>query len=116
MHKSICKASQERQILYRAGESAQLAFYTYREVVFDKKITRVESDGKNMILHEGYYDTDLLIPFPTELFPCLADKQAILSFLSCSDAVGYMHEIIKAMLTGEYHFKACISDKQTYVS
>ena len=43
-------------------------------------------------------------PFPHHLLPAERDKQAVLTFLACGDAVGYMHEMLKVMLNGPLPF------------
>ncbi len=99
-HKIVCKALQQRKILYRAGETAQLLFYTYREIVFDKLIVKVERKGNEISLYEGEYEDDCFIPFPAALFPDEREKQAVLTYLACGDALGYLHEVLKIMLKG----------------
>ena len=40
--------------------------------------------------------------FRTNLLSEEQDKQAALTFLTCGDAVAYMHEFFKVMLKGQY--------------
>ncbi|KAL8647337.1 MAG: hypothetical protein Q9210_005618 [Variospora velana] len=98
-HKWTCKSSASRKILYRVAETAQALFYVYREVAFDKLYAKVERKGSDLILYEGYYD-DLFVPFPHSLFPDEKEKKAVLTYLACDDAYGYMHVVLKTMLEG----------------
>lgn len=79
-----------------------MAFYMFREKAYDQNITRVEKKGNCLILYDGYYDdSKILIPFPHNLLPEEQEKQAALTFLTCGDAVAYMHEFFKIMLKGQ---------------
>lgn len=91
---------QERKILYRAGDTVQLLFYMYREIVFDKLIAKVEKKENEILLYEGFYEDDCIIPFPAAYFPGEREKQAMLTYMACDDAVGYMHEVLKVMVKG----------------
>ena len=95
-----CKARCSRKILYRAAEVAQEMFYLYREITFDKLISKVVRNNNEIIIHEGEYDS-CLVPFPTALFPDKREKNTILTHLSCGDAYGYLDVILKTMLGGE---------------
>lgn len=94
-----------RKVLYRAGETAQMAFYIFREKTYDQNITRVEKKENSLFLYDGYYDDDKMltpfIPFPHNLITEEQDKQAALTFLTCGDAVAYMHDFFKIMLKGQ---------------
>ena len=79
-----------------------MAFYVFREKVYDQKIERVEKKGNSLFLYEGYYEDDrVILPFPHHLLPNEPDKQAALTFLTCSDAIGYLHELFRTMLKGQ---------------
>ncbi|CAD6592031.1 MAG: hypothetical protein ASARMPREDX12_005580 [Alectoria sarmentosa] len=81
-----------------------MAFYAYREEIFDILIERVEKNGKDLVIHEMLYDKTIntYFPFPHHLLSDERDKQAVLTVLTCADAVGYMHEMLKVMLNGIY--------------
>lgn len=76
----------------------------YRENVFDKKIDRVEEKNGKLYVYEGEYGIDScipLIPFPAELFNNKKDKQAVLTHLTCGDAVAYTCDLAEYLLTGK---------------
>lgn len=83
-----------------------MAFYAYREKTFNILIERVEKNGKDLVIHEAWYDEtiDTYFPLPHHLLPDERDKQAVLTFLACGDAVGYIHEMLKVMLNGPIPF------------
>lgn len=101
-HKVACKAHQARKILYRAGETAQMAIYMFREITYKQSIERVESKEDSLILYEGYYDDPrFFLPFPHELLQHERDKQAALVYLTSCQALAEMHEFFKIMLKGQ---------------
>jgi hypothetical protein len=81
----------------------------YRKEVFDKLIDRVERRNGKIYLYQGEYPKegrpmDLLQSFPSHLLESEEEQQAVLVHLASDDAVGWMHELVKHMLTGEYQF------------
>ncbi|KAL8733122.1 MAG: hypothetical protein Q9166_002314 [cf. Caloplaca sp. 2 TL-2023] len=99
-HKALCKASVSKKMLYRAASIAQELFYIYREIAFDKLILKVERKEGEMILYEGMYKDLVFIPFPASLFKDDKEKKAMLTYLACGDAWGYMDVLLKTMLNG----------------
>ena len=100
-HKISCKESQARKVLYRAADTAQALFYVWREIVFDILIAKVEKKGKELVLYEGVYGaSDCFVPFPDSLIPDENDKKAVLAYLACGDAYGYLDVVLKLMLGG----------------
>lgn len=110
-HKKDCKFRQDRLTLFRSGGILQEIFYIYRETMFDKIIVRTEEKDGRLYLFEGVYPDekttiDFLKPFPTALPKSQQDKHAILTMLSCSDALGWMHEIVAYLLSSMYPFQS----------
>ena len=68
----------------------------FREGLFDKSVVKVERKGEVMNLYEEN-DTDLILPFPSHLFPDEREKKAVLVYLTCEESVGYMHQLIKTI-------------------
>ncbi|KAL8887770.1 MAG: hypothetical protein Q9215_004710 [Flavoplaca cf. flavocitrina] len=108
-HKLHCKALAARKTLYRAADTAQALFYVFREIAFDKLVTKVERVEGQIRLFEGLYQDEVLVPFPNSLITDANEKKAVLSYLSCSDTCGYMDVLLKTMLGG-------ISSKFTEIS
>ena len=100
-HKQDCKAHQARKILYRASETAQKAFYVFREFTYEQNIERMANKSDSLWLYEGIYDDDrIFYPFPHHLLPQERDKQATLTYLTCGEAIAYMHGLLRTMLKG----------------
>jgi Fe-S-cluster containining protein len=112
-HETACKRLQTRKALYRAGNTLQEIFYIYREKLFDRPVDRIEVTGtleeRNMKMR--IYETewpqivtnyDFIQPFPSSMCNSLEEKQALLTYLTCSDAIGSMHDLIEYMLAGKH--------------
>ena len=90
---------------------AQKLFYVYRRELFDKNFISVAHKGRDMILYEDVhgYGQDLtpakaleksLVPFPDNLFTETQDREAVLAFRACSDAILLLHEPLSIILKG----------------
>jgi len=100
-HKASCKSSQSMRSLYRAAQTLQKAFYIFREKTFDKPIIKVEQTDDLLLLTEGFYQkNEVFVPFPKELVKGERDRQAVLTHLTCADAIGWMHDFVRLMLKG----------------
>ncbi|KAL8994046.1 MAG: hypothetical protein Q9169_005888 [Polycauliona sp. 2 TL-2023] len=97
-HKTACKALAARKILYRAADTAQAMFYVYREIAFDKLIVKVKRTKGQLWLFEGQYQDEILVPFPEALIKDENEKKAVLTYLACGDAYGYLDVLLKTML------------------
>ncbi len=84
-------------------------FYTYRELLFDKKIAKIAKRSGNLYIYDrdladeeesvvvtGY---EVVTPYPNEMCPTSDDKHSVLVHLACTDAVAWMHYSIKFILT-----------------
>ena len=80
---------------------SQALFYVFREIAFDKLVTKVERAEGQIRLFEGLYQDEVLVPFPNSLISDANEKKAVLSYLSCSDTCGYMDVLLKTMLGGK---------------
>jgi hypothetical protein len=110
-HAKSCAIKNNRKELYRAGELLQSTFYIWREVAFDMKVEQVEKkkrnkSGKNvLVLRQGKYSDDPnegpLYPLPVLAHLDEKDKQSILSYSACSDAMCYFVNLSQKLLSGE---------------
>ncbi|KAE9362604.1 hypothetical protein N431DRAFT_475780 [Stipitochalara longipes BDJ] len=105
-HKEICRLVHTIRTLYRAGAFLQEIFYKYRERLFDHNILKVEKKNGKLYLHENERGkkanllslSSFVFPFPVHLCTTVADRHGIASYLSCSDALAWMHDVIKYLL------------------
>lgn len=102
-HKAQCQHLQTRKKLFRVGDVLQAMFYMYRERLYDKKVKRIEEKGGKLIFYEGDYKEaagDPIVPFPNHLVGNEKNKQAVLAYLSCTDVLIYMDDLVKYLLSG----------------
>lgn len=98
----MCTQSNHRKRLYNAGKLLQDLFYETRAVCFDLPIGRVEEINGQLRIYErptGPHEA-FLVPFASEHFRSIEDKQAMLAVASCSDALWKMHKIVLEALEG----------------
>jgi len=101
-HKKGCKASKIRKTLFRAGSTAQLVFYMYREINIDWAYTTVE-ETNGLLNHHLGLDLcldELVFPFSSDTALDEHSRQSLLSDYSCGDTCGFMHNLIKTLLQG----------------
>jgi len=92
--------------LYNAGSLLEEIFYVYREKIFDQPIAKVEIKEDKVYMHDGRYSTglsryDFVQPFPNHLLSNESDKKAVLVYMACSDAVGWMQEVVEYVLASK---------------
>jgi len=90
----------------------QEIFYIFREKTYVRPITNVEKKGNTLKLYllpfipvmglQNVTDLDLLQPFPSARFQGEQEKKSGLAHNGCSDALAWMHDIIKYMLKGKF--------------
>ncbi len=104
-HKILCKMSNDRRALYRAGGMLQQLYSTYSRYTQTWLIGRIEKAGNVWVVFDGPnpHGTSALIPFPDALFPDPQDKKSILAWRGCNDAISYLHITTKERLKGEAH-------------
>ncbi|KAH7317881.1 hypothetical protein BKA65DRAFT_570420 [Rhexocercosporidium sp. MPI-PUGE-AT-0058] len=108
IHKRTCKSLQALKLLYRTADVLQEIFYIYREHVFDKNIAKIEQKDGKLYIHDKDLradvktvqgETDRIVSFPHEMCNTDEDKKAVLVHLTCSDAIAWMHDLVKYLLT-----------------
>jgi len=100
-HTTACTLTRRRCQLYRAAEVLQATFYLQRERVFDVSIAKIEREENTLHIWEGdYTNTQYLTPFPYHLVVGKEEKEAVLSMLTCDDALAWMHDLIGRLLDG----------------
>lgn len=105
-HKDECKSRKARLVIFRIGSTLQKIFYVFREKLFDRAIIRIERENGRSFIYEGLVpdpitSCDYLQPFPNHLVNNDEEKRSVLSHLSCNDAIGWMHDLIKHVLTSK---------------
>ncbi|KAE9380047.1 hypothetical protein N431DRAFT_315648, partial [Stipitochalara longipes BDJ] len=111
-HKATCEQLQVRKLFYRAGDILQEVFYIYKEKIFLMKILSVkvmENGDINLKMDNMDNMTQIsMMPTFAELFQKFPGnkcgsrgaRKAVLTFGSGTDAVAWMHDMVKHMLKG----------------
>lgn len=118
-HKPKCRASKDRQNLYRAGGLAQRLWLLFCKKTWQWVIDEVEVIDLGLIKWEDigriyfgeYWEVrhgrrtpsmkNYLLPFPIERFPDVGQQEALLTQSRCRDALFIMDDIINDLLQGE---------------
>lgn len=101
-HKFACKLAVDRKSLYRVARITQTAFHRYLEQFFDLGIDRVEKKGADLYLHEALHNDFDKLPLTSNFFPEERDRLSALTYLTCGNALGFVHVLLELMLPGEF--------------
>jgi len=112
-HKAVCEHLQVRQLFYRAGDILQEVFYIYKEKIFLNNIVSVEvmqngdiglkmdnMDNKTQMAKMPTF-VELVQKFPGKKCGSRGARKAVLTYGAGSDAVAWMHDLVKYSLDGK---------------
>lgn len=103
-HESACQKAQDRRALYRAGATAQLAFYRYLEKFPDGNSRKVEKKGEDdFFVYKDHPNEDNVaaLPFSWEACDSEEDRMTVLTLVKCTASTGFTHVLMDIMLPGE---------------
>lgn len=100
-HKYDCRNAQTRRSLYRAAETAKLAFFRLVERTFDLQVVGVEDKGDTLYVREGLKNRSIFNPFPAEHLNTDQDKQAAMAWMHCGGSEDYVQVLVETMLQGQ---------------
>ena len=111
LHKESCTMAKSRQLLYRAASIAKGLFYVHQENTFTWGFFRkIERHGRYCVLFIDQEKSEnrkcLLVPFSTVVNATsdLQEQEAILTHLSCNDAVAHFGPYLIEMLKGNISY------------
>lgn len=104
-HKETCYA---RQQLFRGATLLKSAFLMFREMAFDMEISNVKVVNGELHVYEPPCSEDAakcspLYEFPSHLLSSDIEKEILLSYCACDDALKYMFELTGKVLEGTIH-------------
>ncbi|KAK3691780.1 hypothetical protein LTR37_018438 [Vermiconidia calcicola] len=101
-HKTVCRYANARKQMYRGAALLQNVFYMFCRTMFVYSITDVEHKHDELHIHVPFFASapGPLYAFPDNLVRTDDDRKAILTYGSCRNAVGYMHELAKHSFKG----------------
>lgn len=103
-HKLACEKAQDRRALYRAGATAQLAFYRYLESFPDEDFEKIEKKGDDFFVYVNHPNEDnaAILSFSWDACNSEEDRLTVLTLLRCEKSTGFTHVLVDIMLPGEY--------------
>jgi len=112
-HKAHCRALGERRKLLRAATILKAALLTYREVVYDVDLTKIEFQDGVLCLHQKQRSLTARSKrglFPAHLTTNTEHKEAALAKDQCATAMILLGRLTRKLLKGEtepqlYHLK-----------
>lgn len=99
-HKSICSA---RLQLFRGAALLQRAFYMLREVGFDLEVSSAEKIEDELHFYVPVFnrqDNGPIYAFPDKYMGDQKDKEALLTYSACGDALKYMYPLACKVFEG----------------
>jgi len=108
-HKTLCKLANDRKVLRDAAILLHNIFKAIRLHAFDVKIVQVaidkaevEGEIDKLHLYEGKYEKgETIVDFPEGLSLSHEDRQALLTWCACSDALFTMSKMVESALKGQ---------------
>lgn len=103
-HKANCRALGQRKKLLRTANTLKAALLTYREVVYDVDLTKIEFHGGVLCLHQN--QRAITAPskrglFPDHLTTNIEYKEAALVNNQCTTAMALLGPLTRKLLIGE---------------
>ncbi|EME82121.1 uncharacterized protein MYCFIDRAFT_77588 [Pseudocercospora fijiensis CIRAD86] len=103
IHLRHCNQKDVLRGMYRAGDLLQSAFYLWRRVAFDMNVKSIEKVNDILVLHDDITRVadgqTIFFKFPASMVPDAVDQKKLLSFLACTDGIGYMYELARRLLS-----------------
>ncbi|KAF5660344.1 hypothetical protein FCIRC_12146 [Fusarium circinatum] len=102
-HKSRCRVMKQRKILLRAAIILRSALLTYREILYDIDLTKIEAKDEMLYLYQEQRAVTSRIkwrPFPDHLTSNVQHREAALTINQCTMATALLSRLTRKLLTG----------------
>ncbi|KAK4158408.1 hypothetical protein C8A00DRAFT_39382 [Chaetomidium leptoderma] len=99
-HKARCRAMRQRHKLLQAAKILKRAFLTYREVVFDLDLTKIEFRDGILYLHQKPTVRRKRCIFPSHLVNNPEHREAALANNQCTTAIALLGRLTRKLLSG----------------
>jgi hypothetical protein len=103
-HKANCRALEHRKKLLRTANLLKAALLTYREVVYDIDLIKIELQGDVLCLHQNLRSISARAkrgPFPGHLTTNIQHREAALANNQCTMAMALLGRLTRKLLKGE---------------
>ena len=101
-HKPTCKASKDREKLYRAAYVAQQVVHIFYVSAFAWPIDRIEKQGTEWHIYSKFIKGGKIVDSAAEAFPNMEERLAVVTYQGCCGALAFLHELLKMLLNGSY--------------
>ncbi|KAL9068871.1 MAG: hypothetical protein Q9157_006356 [Trypethelium eluteriae] len=102
-HKAHCRALGQRKKLLRAGNILKTALLTYREILYDIDLTKIECQDGVLCLYQNLRPVTARSkrgPFPAHLTTNIIHKEAALANNQCTTAMALLGRLTRKLLRG----------------
>lgn len=109
-HKAYCKARGQRKKLLRTAQILKAALLTYREVMYDVDLTKIELQDGVLYLHQNQRPITTRSKrglFPDHLTTSIDHKEAALAKNQCTTAMALLGRLTRKLLAGEIDPQDC---------
>ncbi|KAF5614163.1 zinc finger MYND-type [Fusarium subglutinans] len=103
-HKSRCRVMKQRKILLRAATILRAALLTYREILYDIDLTKIEAKDGMLYLYQNQRAVTSRVkwgPFPDHLTSNAEHREAALTINQCTMATALLSRLTRNFLTGK---------------
>ncbi|KAF5578789.1 zinc finger MYND-type [Fusarium pseudocircinatum] len=111
-HKSRCRVMKQRKILLRAATILRAALLTYREILYDIDLTKIEIKDGMLCLYQNQRAVTSRVKrgaFPSHLTSNVQHREAALTINQCTMATALLSRLTSKLLAG-VHSKAEVLD------
>ncbi|KAF5650131.1 zinc finger MYND-type [Fusarium tjaetaba] len=102
-HKSRCRVMKQRKMLLRAATILRSALLTYREILYDIDLTKIEAKDGMLYLYQNQRSVTSRVKwgsFPDHLTSNVQHREAALTINQCTLATALLSRPTKKLLTG----------------
>ncbi|KAF5684286.1 zinc MYND-type [Fusarium denticulatum] len=102
-HKSRCRVMKQRKILLRAATILRAALLTYREILYDIDITKIEAKDETLYLYQNQRAVTSRVKwgsFPDHLTSDVQHREAALTINQCTMATALLSRLTSKLLAG----------------
>lgn len=103
-HKALCRALNKRKKLFRTANILKAALLTYREVIYDVDLTKVQFKDGILYLHQNQRPITARAKrglSPDHLTTNIDHKEAALANNQCTTAMALLGRLTQKLLEGE---------------
>jgi predicted Rdx family selenoprotein len=104
-HKTHCRVMKQRRKLLRAANVLQAALLTYREVLHDIDLTKIEAKDGFLYIYQNQRSITARVKqglFPNHLTTNVQHKEAALTINQCTTAMALLGRLTRKLLSGKY--------------